>query len=85
MINNLRNRDLHFPSAAGSSFHKRLTLPFTALTCLTFANINTSYIYNAWDSMGWFHPVQHTDKWRVLVNTVMNTKVPQNAENFLTN
>jgi hypothetical protein len=31
----------------------------------------------------WIHWDQDSDRWRVLVNTVMNLRVPQNAGNFL--
>jgi hypothetical protein len=32
----------------------------------------------------WIHWAQDRDRWRVVVNTVMNLRVPQNAGNFLT-
>jgi hypothetical protein len=35
-------------------------------------------------SMGWIDLAQHRDRWRALVNVVMNPNVPLQAENFLT-
>jgi hypothetical protein len=32
----------------------------------------------------WIHWAQDMDRWRALVNTVMNPRVPWNAGNFLT-
>jgi hypothetical protein len=37
-----------------------------------------------WVGMDWIDMAQDRNRWRVLVNTVMNLRVPQNAENFLT-
>jgi len=34
-------------------------------------------------SMDWIELAQDTDRWRVLVDAVMNLLVPYNAENFL--
>jgi hypothetical protein len=32
-----------------------------------------------WDGMDWIDLAQDRDKWRALLNTVMNLRVPQNA------
>ena len=37
-----------------------------------------------WGDMGWIDLVQNRDRWRVLVNVLMNLRVPQNSGNFLT-
>ena len=36
------------------------------------------------EGMDWIDLAQDGDKWRALVNAVMNLPVPQNAGNFLT-
>ena len=36
------------------------------------------------ESMDWIKLAQDRDRWRELVNTVMNLRVPKNAGNFLT-
>jgi hypothetical protein len=42
-------------------------------------------IFKKWDAgMDWFDLAQDEDRWRSLVNTVMNLRIPYNAENFLT-
>jgi hypothetical protein len=33
--------------------------------------------------MEWIQLVQDTDRWRALLNTVMNVRVPKNSGNFL--
>jgi hypothetical protein len=35
-------------------------------------------------SMEWIELTQDRDRWRKLVNVVMNLRVPENAGNFLT-
>jgi hypothetical protein len=35
-----------------------------------------------WDGMDWIDLARDRDKWRALVNTVMNLVVPQNAGKF---
>jgi hypothetical protein len=37
----------------------------------------------SWEVVDWMHLAHDRDKWRALVNTVMNLQVPENAWNFL--
>jgi hypothetical protein len=47
--------------------------------------IISKWILKTWDrGMDWTELAQDRDRWRVLVNTVMNLRVPQNAGNILT-
>jgi hypothetical protein len=37
-----------------------------------------------WEGVDWMHVAQDRNKWRDVVNTVMNLRVPRKAGNFLT-
>jgi len=37
-----------------------------------------------WEGMDWIDLAQDRDRWRDVVNAVMNLQVPQNAGNYLT-
>jgi CRISPR/Cas system-associated protein Cas7 (RAMP superfamily) len=37
-----------------------------------------------WGSIDWIDLAQDRDRWRAVVNAIMNLRVPQNAGNFLT-
>jgi hypothetical protein len=39
-------------------------------------NIKMNLREIGWDGMGWIDLAQNRDKWRALVNTVMNLQVP---------
>ena len=46
---------------------------------------NIKWIFKKWDSdMGWIDLTQARDRWRVVVNVVMNFWVPYTARNFVT-
>ena len=43
------------------------------------------WIFRKWDGgLDWIDPAQDRDRWRSLVNAVMNLRVPYNAGNFFT-
>jgi len=44
------------------------------------------WVFRKWDvwGMDWIELAQDRDRWRALVSTAMNLRVPYNAGNFLT-
>jgi hypothetical protein len=51
--------------------------------CRWVDNIKMDLREIGWDGMDWIDLAQDRDRWRALVNTVINLRVPQNAGNFL--
>jgi len=47
-------------------------------------NIKMNHQEAGCGGMNWTYLVQDWDRWRALVNAVMNLRVPLSAENFLT-
>ena len=47
-------------------------------------NIKVDLLKSGVGGMGWITVAQDTDRWRVLVNAVIQLQVPQNEGNFLT-
>jgi hypothetical protein len=37
-----------------------------------------------WEGVDWMNLTQDRDQWRVLVDTIMNSRVPYRTKNFLT-
>jgi len=52
--------------------------------CRWVGNIKMDHQDVEWRGMDWSDLVQHTDRWRVLVNAVLNLRVRENGWNFLT-
>jgi hypothetical protein len=48
-------------------------------------NIKMNLREIGWDGIDWIDLAHDRDKWSVLVNTVMNLRVPKNAGKFLSN
>jgi hypothetical protein len=46
-------------------------------------NVNMDIGETKWSGMDWIHVAQNRDRWRTLVNAVMNLDLPSNAEKFL--
>jgi hypothetical protein len=46
-------------------------------------NIKTDLGEIGWGGLDWIYLAQVRDKWRALVNTVMNLRVPSNVGKFL--
>jgi hypothetical protein len=47
-------------------------------------NIKVDLREIGWEDVDWIHMAQDRDRWRAVVNTVMNLWVPLKARNFLT-
>jgi hypothetical protein len=47
-------------------------------------NIRTDLTDTMWEVVEWIHLAQKRDQWRALVQAVMNLRVLQKAEDFLT-
>jgi hypothetical protein len=46
-------------------------------------NIEMNLRETGWDGVDWIDTAQKREKWRALVNTVLNLRVPSNAGGFL--
>jgi hypothetical protein len=62
-----------------------LEITFTSwfFVWLVYALIKMDLREIGWDGMDWIDLAQDRDQWRVLVNMVMNLRVPENAGKFL--
>jgi hypothetical protein len=50
--------------------------PLGGPECRWVDNIKMDLIEIGWDGMDWIHLAQDRDRWRALVNAVMNLRVP---------
>jgi hypothetical protein len=51
--------------------------------CRWVDNIKIDLREIGWDDVKWIDIAQDRDRWRALVNTVLNLRIPLNAGNFL--
>jgi hypothetical protein len=58
--------------------------PLGRLRCRWEDNIEMDLQDVGWGGMDWIELAQDRDRWRALVNVVMNLRVPKKAGNFLT-
>jgi len=58
--------------------------PLGRTRCRWEDNIKMDHLEVGCGLMDWIELAQDTNRWRALVNEVMNLRVPYNAENFLT-
>jgi hypothetical protein len=54
------------------------------LICRSKDNVGLDLRKIRWEGVDWIHLAQDRDRWRAVVNTVMNLRVPWKAGNFLT-
>jgi hypothetical protein len=60
------------------------TRPLGRARCRWEDNIKIDLQEVGCGGMDWIELAQNSDRWRALVNAVMNLRFPQNARNFLT-
>jgi hypothetical protein len=65
----------------GKPYEKR---PFGRIGHRWELNIRTDLREIEWEGVDWMHLAQVRDRWRALVNMVMNLRVSYKAGNFLT-
>jgi hypothetical protein len=59
--------------------------PLERPRCRWMDNIKIDLREIGWDGVDWIDLTQNREQWRVLANTVMNLRVPQNAGKWLYN